>query len=51
MFAKLFLMSFIYELVEVFYFPKSKVKPIYDKYLIEEAYIYYVLTDTDSTCL
>ena len=50
MFAKVFLMSFIYELIEVFYFPKNKLKPIYDKYLIE-VYIYYVLTDTDSTCL
>lgn len=36
MFAKLSLMSFIYELVETFCFPNEKVKTIFDKYLIEK---------------
>ena len=47
MFVKLSLMSFIYELVETFYFPDETVKKIYEKYLIEKLYIYHVLTDTD----
>ena len=47
MFVKLSLMSFIYELVETFYFPDETVKKIYEKYLIEKVYIYHVLTDTD----
>ena len=51
MFAKLSLMSFIYELIENFYFRSEIVKKIYQKYLIEKVYIYYRLSDTDSTCL
>ena len=49
MFAKLSLMSFIYELIETFYFPDEIVKKIYEK--IEKVYIYHVLTDTGGTCL
>ena len=44
MFAKLSLTRFIYELVGI-------DKKIYQKYLIEKVYIYYVLTDTNSTWL
>ena len=51
MFAKLSLMSFIYELIETFYFSDEVVKKIYEKYLIEKVYIYRVLTDTNNTCL
>ena len=51
MIAKLSLMSFIYELIETFYFRSEIVKKIYQKYLIEKVYIYYRLSDTDSTCL
>ena len=51
MFLKLSLMSFIYEMLETFYFPDEKVKEIYSKYLIEKVYMYHVLTDTDSICL
>ena len=51
MFAKLSLMIFIYELIETFYFRSEIVKKIYQKYLIEKVYIYYRLSDTDSTCL
>ena len=51
MFAKISLMSFIYELVKSSYFPNESFKKIYEKYLIENAYIYHVLTDKDSICL
>ena len=51
MFAKLSLMSFIYEMLETFCFPDKKVQEIYDKYLIEKVHIYHVWTDIDSTCL
>ena len=51
MFAKLSLMSFIYEIIETFCFPDKKVQQIYDKYLIEKVHSYHVLTDTDSTWL
>ena len=51
MFAKLSLMSFIYELMEMLCFPDKKVKKIYQKYLIEKVYMYHILADTDSTSL
>ena len=51
MLAKLSLMSFIYEMLEIFYFPDKKVQKFFDKYLIEKVYIYHVLADTDSTCV
>ena len=51
MFAKLSLMSFVYEMVETFCCPHEKVRKIYDKYLIEKAYMYHILTDTDITSL
>lgn len=46
----LFLMSFIYKLVETPHFPDKTDKKIYEKSLIGKVYIYHVLTDTDSTC-
>ena len=51
MFAKLSLMSFIYQLAKIFYFSDETVKKICEKYLVEKVYIYHVLTDTNSTCL
>ena len=51
MFANLSLMSFIYDMLETFCFPDEKVQKILQKYMIEKVYIYYVLTNTDSTCL
>ena len=51
MFSKLFLMSFIYDLVETFYFLNDTIQKIYKKYNIEKIYIYHVLTDTNSTYL
>ena len=51
MFANLSLKSFIYALVETFYFPSQLVFDIYKKYKIEKIEINHVLTDTDSTVL
>ena len=51
MLAKLSLKSFIYALVETFYFPSQLVLNIYKKYKIEKIEINHVLTDTDSTAL
>ena len=48
-FAKLLLMSFMYKLVETFYFPNKKTIEIYNKYNIKRIFPYPVLTDTDST--
>ena len=46
MFAKLSLMSFICDILETFCFSDKKVKKIYEKYQIENVYIYHILTDT-----
>ena len=51
MFAKLSLMSFIYEVLETFCFPDENVREIFKKYGIEKVEIYHILTDTDSTSL
>ena len=51
MFPKLSLNSFIYSLCELLYFPRPKVKEIYQKYHIEKNLCYHILTDTDSTSL
>ena len=47
MFAKLSRKSFIYDITDIFCFPKKRNK----KYLIEKVLIYHILTDTDSTAL
>ena len=53
MFAKLYLKSFIYSLVELLSFPEENliVSKIYEKYGIENILCYHVLTDTDSTSI
>ena len=51
MFAKLSLKSFIYEISEIFCFPKENITKIYKKYMIEKVEIFHVLSDTDSTSL
>ena len=51
MFAKLSLVSFIYEMLETFCFQDKKVKEIYEKYQMEKVHIYHILTDTNSTAL
>ena len=42
MFAKLSLMSFIYEMFETFCFPDKKVKDIYEKYQIGNFYMDHI---------
>ena len=49
MFVKLSLKSFIYEVTEIFCFPKENTQEIYKKYFIEKVEIFLVLTDTYST--
>ena len=51
MFAKLSLVSFIYEMLETFCFQDKKVKEIYEKYQMEKVHMYHILTDTNSTAL
>ena len=51
MFAKLSLMSFIYDMLETFCFPDEEVQKILQKYMIKKVDIYHVLTDMDSTGL
>ena len=51
MFAKLLLVSFIYEVLETFCFPNEHVREFFKKYGIEKVEIYHILTDTDSTSL
>ena len=51
MFAELSLKSFIYALVQTFYFPSQVVLDIYKKYKIEKIEINHVLTHTDSCAL
>ena len=51
MFAKLSLMSFIYELTEIFMFLSEKTRAIYSIYCIDFVYVYQILTDMDNTAL
>ena len=51
MFAKLSLKSFIYEITEIFSFPKENIAENYKKYMTEKVEMFHVLTDTDSTSL
>ena len=50
MFAKMFLKSFVYDMIDVFCFPTEKVKMICNKYYIIKCHLYLNLTDMDS-CL
>ena len=51
MFAKLSLMSLIYEVIETFCFPDENIREIFKRYGIERVEIFHVLTDTGSTSL
>ena len=51
MFAKLSLISFVYDMIDVFCFPDEKIREIYDFYRIRKCLLYQNLTDTDSTSL
>ena len=50
MFSKLSLMSFIYKVIETFYFPNQIALEIYKKHKIKRCLPYNVLTNTDNTC-
>ena len=51
MFAKVSIKSFVYDIIDVFMFPDTTAKSIYEKYKIEKCYVYQNLTDTDSTSI
>ena len=50
-FTKLYLKSFIYDLIETFCFPQKEIVELYKKYLIEQAEILHIITSTDSTAI
>ena len=49
-FAKLSLMSFIYDMLKTFCFPDEKVQKNTSKIHDRESLYFHVLTDTDSIC-
>ena len=51
MFAKVSILSFNYDMVDVFMFPNEQTKKIYEENDIIKCYLYQNLTDTDSTSL
>ena len=51
MFAKLSILSFNYDMIDVFMFPCEQTEKIYEKNSIIKCYLYQNLTDTDSTSL
>ena len=52
-FAKTSIISFFYDMIDVYCFPEDnpKVRTIYDKHKIEKCFLYQNLTDADSTFL
>ena len=51
MFSKISLKIFVYDIIDIFCFPDSEVREIYNKYEIIKTFIYLILTDTDSSSL
>ena len=51
MFVKLFLKSFVYDMIDVFCFSNKTIREIYNCYQIQKCCLYQNLTDTDSTSL
>ena len=51
MFAKISILSFNYDMIDVFMFPNEEIRDIYEKNDIIKCYLYQNLTDTDSTSL
>ena len=51
MFPNTSLKSFVYDVIDVFYFPDETAKKIYGKHQIKTCFLYQNLTDTDSTSL
>ena len=49
MFPKIYLKSFVYDLIDAFCFPTEEVRKNYDKYDIIKCHLYLNLTDAD-TC-
>ena len=51
--AKTSIFSFVYDMIDVFYFPEDnpKVQPIFDKHKIEKRFLYQNVTGTNSTHL
>ena len=47
-FAKVLLKSFVYDLIDDFYFPTEEVRKIYNQYSFIKYYLCMNLTDTDS---
>ena len=48
MFSKISIISFAYDIVDIFCFPDEDVKKIFEKHDIIKCFIYLILTDTDS---
>ena len=51
MLSKVFIKSFVYNLIDVFMFPNQDVQKIYQNYKINKCYLRQNVTDTDSTSL
>ena len=51
MFSKILLKSFVYYIIDIFCFPDIEVREIYNRYQIIKAFIYLILTNTDSSSL
>ena len=51
MFSKISLKSFVYDIIDIFCFPDSEVREIYNNHKIIKTFIYLILTDTDSCSL
>ena len=51
MFSKVFIKSFVYDLIDVFMFPNQEIQEIYRKYQVNKCYLYQNLTDADSTSM
>ena len=51
MFSKISLKTFVYDIIDIFCFPDSEVREIYNKYEIIKTFINLILTDTDSSSL
>ena len=48
MFSKVFIKSFVYDLIDIFMSPNAEIQAIYKKYKVTCCYLYQNLTDTDS---
>ena len=51
MFANIYLISFVYDVVAIFVFPNKQVKDIFTKNDIIKCHLYLILTDTESASM